>query len=176
MCALISDEGGVITQELWDSVLLDAADVQATLFTVPLGQAGKTLYNTNIRTGGQLPKGWDFNCMAVSWHMEPDATLASLIAITKGTYELTVSDKVWSEGVMTTLPAGGGLVLQSDIAAGVSLVAKNGIAMSNNLKQLSRAIPIKATESFYVTLKWAVAPGDFKFWFVLHGELQRGIN
>jgi len=161
---------------LWDSIVLDVAAVQATLFTVPLGQAGKLLYHTNMRQGGQLPKGWVFNCMAVSWHMEPDATLASLVAISKGSYELTVSDKVWSEGVMTTVPAGGGLSYVSDIAAGIDSVAMNGIPMSNNLKQVSRAIPIKSTESFFVTFNWAVAPGAFKFWFVLHGELQRGLN
>lgn len=175
MCALLA-EGGTITQELWDNITLDAAAVTATLFTVPLGQAGKVLYDTNMRQGGQLPKGWIFNCMAVSWHVEPDMLIADMIALTKGTYELTVSDKVWSEGVLTTLPSGGGVDFASDIAAGIALAGRFGTPMANNLKQFSRAIPIKAAEGFYVTMNWQVAPGAKQFWFVLHGELQRGLN
>lgn len=175
MCALLA-EGGVITQELWDSVVPGAAAVQVTLFTVPLGQAGKLLYQTNMRQGGQLPKGWSFNCMAVSWHVEPDMLIADMIALSKGSYQLTVSDKVWSEGVLTTLPSGGGIDFQSDVAAGIDIVGRFGTPMANNLKQFSRSIPIKAAEGFYVTIDWAVAPGEKKFWFVLHGELQRGLN
>ena len=174
--ALVTKDGGVITQELWDSVDLDILAVQTTLFTVPIGQAGKLLYDTNMRQGGQLPKGWSFNCMAISWHVEPDLTIAGLIALSKGSYQLTVSDKVWSEGVLTTLTSGGGIDFTSDVAAGIDLVGRFGSPHSNNLKQLSRSIPIKATEGFYVTIDWAVAPGEKKFWFVLHGELQRGLN
>lgn len=175
MCALLA-EGGVITQELWDNITLDVAAVQATLFTVPIGQAGKLLYDTNMRQGGQLPKGWSFNCMAISWHVEPDKPITDMIALSKGSYQLTVSDKVWSEGVLTTLPSGGGVDFASDVAAGVNIVGRYGTPMANNLKQFSRSIPIKAAEGFYVTIDWAVAPGAQVFWFVLHGELQRGLN
>lgn len=175
MCALVA-EGGIITQELWDNITLGALAVQATLFTVPLGQDGKLLYDTNMRQGGQLPKGWSFNVMALSWHVEPDVALADIIALSKGSFQLTVSDKVWSEGVLTTLPSGGGLTYSSDIAAGVDSVTTIGLPVSSNLKQFSRSIPIKAAEGFYVTLDWATAPGAKKFWFVLHGELQRGLN
>lgn len=174
--ALLSTDGGIITQELWDSVQVGVAAVQATLFTVPIGQAGKLLYDTNMRQGGQLPKGWAFECMAISWHVEPDMLIADMIALSKGSYQLTVSDKVFSEGVLTTLTSGGGVDFASDVAAGVDIVGRFGSPHSNNLKQLSRAIPIKSTEGFYVTIDWAVSPEGKKFWFVLHGELQRGLN
>lgn len=168
-------QGGIITQELWDSITLEAADVQATLFTVPKGQAGKTLYETNMIQGGQLPRGWEFQVMALSWHVEADKPLVSATALCKGTYELHVSDKIWSEGLLTTLPSGGGLTFDSDFGAAM-IAVRFGAANMRNLKQLSRAIPIKEAEGFRVEIRWPAAPDVAKFWFVLHGELQRGLN
>ena len=168
--------GGIITQELWDSIALEAAAVEATLFTVPMGQAGKTLYNTNMRQGGQLQKGWDFEIMALSWHVVPDKSIDDAVALSKGTYEVHVSDKVWAEGLLNTLPSGGGLAFNSDFGGPFTAV-RFGSPDSDNLKQLSRAIPLKAAEGFHVEFSWPAAPGEgLEFWFVLHGELQRGLN
>lgn len=170
--------GGIITQELWDNITLEVADVQATLFVIPKGMGGKTLYDTNMVQGGQLPKGWSYNIMALSWHVEPDLVLAGAIALSKGTYELHVSDKVWAEGVLNTLCSGGGPTFDYEAAPVpvAETVVRFGTAMSNNLKQLSRAIPLKPSETFRVECRWPVAPGVKQFWFVLHGELQRGLN
>jgi len=168
--------GGTITQELWDSITLEAADVVATLFTVPKGQAGKTLYETNMVQGGQLPKGYKYQIMALSWHVEADMAVADAVALSKGTYEVYVSDKVWAEGQFLTLGSGGGVTFDSDGAAAAVLAVRFGTAMSNNLKQLSRAIPLDASEGFRVECRWPAAPTVLKFWFVLHGELQRGLN
>ena len=167
--------GGIITQELWDSIALEAAATEATLFTVPMGQAGKTLYNTNMRQGGQLQKGWSFSIMALSWHVVPDKAIDDVMALSKGTYEVHVSDKVWASGLLTTLPSGGGLAFSGDF--GPAYAIRLGSPDSDNLKQLSRAIPLKAAEGFHVEFSWPAAPGEgLEFWFVLHGELQRGLN
>ena len=169
-------QGGTITQELWDSITLGAADVEATLFTVPLGQAGKTLYDTNMRQGGQLPRGWNFNIMALSFHVVADTAVSLAVALSKVTYELHVSDKVWNEGLLLTLPSGGGVSFDSDGAIAATLATRFGTPVSNNLKQLSRAIPLKEAEGFRVDFRWPVAPTAVQLWFVLHGELQRGLN
>jgi len=170
--------GAIITQELWDNTTLEVADLQATLFVTPKGQAGKTLYDTNMVQGGQLPKGWRYQIMALSWHVEPDMPLAGAIALSKGTYELHISNKIWAEGVLNTLCSGGGPTFDYNAAPipVAEIVVRMGTAMSNNLKQLSRAIPLSPSEAFRVEFRWAVAPGVKKFWFVLHGELQRGLN
>jgi len=41
----------------YDSVLLDNAILQHRLFTLPRGQAGKTLARTNMKTAAQVPQG-----------------------------------------------------------------------------------------------------------------------
>lgn len=166
-----------ITAELWDSITPGAAAVAVTLFTVPKGQAAKTIYETNLVQGGQVPLGQAFEVMAVGWNVLPDVAPADAIALSKAYWELIISDKMWAEGHL--FDTGGGSGLHYTGAAGslsVDDIMTTGFPVGNNLKQFDRAIPIQAGESFYVNITWPVAPGEKKFWFKLHGRLRRSIN
>jgi len=175
--AIAVSDGSQITYELWDSITLGAAAVNATLFTVPKGQAGKTSYDTNMVQAGQLPLGQSFEVLALSWVVEADLATASVIALSKAYYELIVSDKMWNEGHL--LDTGGGSGVHYTGAAGslsTDDVTTTGFPVASNLKQLDRAIPIQAGEAFRVDFEWPTAPTALKFFFKLHGRLTRSIN
>lgn len=56
----------VIWQPLYDSIVVPAAGSNALrLFQNPIGQAGKTIADTNMELGGQIPKGQSFKCTGV---------------------------------------------------------------------------------------------------------------
>jgi len=175
--AIVVSDGSQITQELWDSITLGAADVVATLFTVPKGQAGKTSFDTNMVQAGQLPLGQSFEVLALGWNFLPDVAPALATAVSAAYYQLIVSDKMWNEGHLFDL--GGGSGLHYTGAAGslsTDDVTTPGTPMSHNLKQLDRAIPIQAGEAFRIDIEWPTAPTAVKFWFKIHGRLTRAIN
>lgn len=175
--AIVAGEKSQITAELWDSIVPGAAAVNVTLFAVPKGQAGKTIYETNLVQSGQVPLGQAFECLAVGWNVLPDTAPADVIALSKAYWELVISSKMWAEGHL--FDTGGGSGLHYTGAAGslsVDDVMSTGFPIGNNLKQFDRAIPIQAGEAFHVNITWPVAPGEKKFWFKLHGRLRRAIN
>jgi hypothetical protein len=177
--AIAAQNGSQITHELWDSIIPGATDVVATLFTVPKGQAGKTSYHTNMVQAGQLPLGQSFEVLALSWNFLVDPAPEHGIALSKGYYQLIVSAKMWNEGHLFDLGGGSALHYSGPIPA-VPVTADDfttpGLPVSNNLKQLDRAIPIGAGEAFRVDFEWPVAPGQVKFWFKLHGRFSRSLN
>lgn len=176
--AIAVSDGSQITAELWDSITLEVAAVTATLFTVPKGQAGKTIYETNLVQGGQVPLGQSFEVLAVGWNVLPDVAPVDVIALSKAYWELVVSEKMWAEGHLFDTGGGSGLFFSghaADLTPDMTVMS-TGAPVSNNLKQFDRAIPIQAGESFYVNVTWPVAPGVKKFWFKLHGRLTRAIN
>lgn len=175
--AIVSQDGSQITHELWDSIIPGATDVVATLFTVPKGQAGKTSYETNMVQAGQLPLGQSFDVLALSWNFLADEVVANAIGLSKGYYQLIISAKMWNEGHLFDL-GGGSALHYSGPASSASWddITTAGLPVSNNLKQLDRAIPIGAGEAFRVDFEWPVAPGEVKFWFKLHGRFRRSLN
>jgi len=167
-----------ITAELWDSIVPGAAAVNVTLFAVPKGTAGKTIYETNLVQASQVPLGQAFEVLAVGWNVLPDVAPADAIALSKGYWELVVSSKMWAEGHLFDTGGGSGLYYSSvDTGAAVATgITNTGFPVGNNLKQFDRAIPIQAGEAFQVNIMWPVAPGAIKIFFKLHGRLSRPVN
>jgi hypothetical protein len=169
-------EGGKVTWTFWDSITLGAADVEATLFQTPRGQGGKTKYDTNMVAAGQLPKGNAFTVEAFSWGVLCDVTFALTTALSKGYWEITVSDKIMSEGLLFNTPMGAAVDLVTDAAAAPLTSVRIGTPDARNLWTLGRSYTIEATEQFDVHCVWPVAPTAVKFWFMIHGELLRPLN
>lgn len=66
----------VIWQPFYDSIAVPAAGANALrLFQNPIGQAGKTIADTNMELGGQIPKGQAFKCTGVELLFYPGAPL-----------------------------------------------------------------------------------------------------
>lgn len=57
--------GEILDKTLYDTAVLAAATTVHRLFTIPLGQAGKTLDRTNMTTGGMMPQGQNIAVRAI---------------------------------------------------------------------------------------------------------------
>lgn len=170
-------DGGVITHCLWDSDTPAAGVADVTLFTEARGAGTRTKYDSNMVQAGTLPKRNFMTVMAVGWWWEPDMSLANAIALSKGYYEIWVSDKVMNEGLLMQLPGGSGLWAAFDNLAAATELVNPGQPDARNLLSLSRSFKISENESFEVRLRWGTAPNPGqRFWFGLFGELQRPLN
>jgi len=167
----------VRTHVLWDSILLEAADVRARFFQIPRGQAGKTKYHTNMVQAGQVPRGKTFEVLAIGWGFEPDTTALLAIALSKGHWELNVTDKVWAEGDMFFTPGGSNLHITTEPGAlGVVVMPSAGFPTANNLWSLEYGITLGENESFSVDVEWPAAPTAVKMFFMLYGKERRATN
>lgn len=173
MPQLASDS--IRTHVLYDSIELGAADVQATLFQIPRGQAGKGKFETNMVQAGQVPKGKKFEVLAIGWQVLPTAVLATAQALTLGHWELWASDRVWAEGDLFFTPGGAAFWVAGSGAAITETVAV-GVPDARNLWSLEYGITLDDNESFYVQFEWPVAPTAIKFFFMLYGRERRALN
>jgi len=164
-------QGANVSWVLYDSILGDAAAVRATLFTVPIGGAGKTKYETNMRLAGQLSADTQFNIQALACGCLPTTPKASLQSFLDGYFELYVGGEIWYEAPIFTVPAGYGFKVAYEQAnAGLADVSQNGMPRADNLLTLDRDIEIKAHEEIRVDFVWQAAVAEVNFWFFLYGE------
>lgn len=165
------------THVLWDSIVLGATDVAARFFQVPRGQAGKTKYHTNMVQAGQVPKGKQFEVLAIGWGFEPDTTATLALGLCKGHWELNVTDKVWAEGDLFFTPGGSAMHIATEPGAlGVTTLMSAGWPSANNLWSLEFGIGLAENESFSVDVQWPVAPTEVKMFFMLYGKELRATN
>jgi len=172
----IVGEGGKVDWKIWDSILLEAADLEATLFTVPKGQAGKTKYHTNMTASSQLPLGNNMQVCALSWWTEPDIAKLDLVALCKAYFEVIVSGRIMREDIIGNLPMGATLNADLDGAAAAVEVARVGYPDYRDIGSLAKSFMISNMESFEVRVHWGTAPGALRLWFMLHGILERPLN
>jgi len=172
----IEGSGGKIDAKVWDSVLLGAADLEATLFTVPKGQDGKTKYNTNMTASSQLALGNNLQVCALSWWTEPDIAKTDLVGLCKAYFEVVVSGRIMREDILGNLPMGATLNADLDGAAAAVEVARVGYPDYRDVGALAKSFMIGNMEAFEVKIVWGVAPGALRLWFMLHGILERPLN
>lgn len=73
----------VIWQPLYDSITVPNAGSNALrLFQNPIGQNGKTIADTNMELGGQIPKGQAFKCTGIEVLLVPAGTVYGAAAPT----------------------------------------------------------------------------------------------
>jgi hypothetical protein len=173
---IVPGGGGNVDFKIWDSILLEAADLEATLFTVPKGQAGKTKYHTNMTASSQLALGNNMQVCALTWWTEPDITKVGLIALCKAYFEVIVSGRIMREDLLGNLPMGATLNADLDGAAAAVEVARVGYPDYRDVGALAKSFMINNMESFEVKIVWGTAPGALRLWFMLHGVLERPLN
>lgn len=71
--------GEVLDWSYYDSFSLLSTVVSNRLFTVPLGQASKTLANTNLTSAGQIPQGQRFTIRAIKIFYKTSAAKATAV-------------------------------------------------------------------------------------------------
>jgi hypothetical protein len=99
---------------LWDEVTTGQAATWAALnrlFTIPIGQGGKTKVNTNLDQVSVLAAPQWFNATGLSIYFMPNAAPIDYANFIATEYlEFWVSQKVYVEGKMDMFPASGGMV------------------------------------------------------------------
>lgn len=90
-------------QKLWwvyyDRAILAVAVQQHALFTVPLGQAGKNLSDTNLTVAGEIPQGQNFTIRGIEmiyWHDAAKSTAnyqLYRLMLAQGLLEFWISSK-----------------------------------------------------------------------------------
>lgn len=177
----------VLSWLLWDSITLGAAAVEATLFAAPLGQATKTLYDTNMRNAGRMPWPETVTFETIRFSPAVNATIAGVIALMKGTLSLVIGNKSYFDLPLFSLTAGGGLHRVSETvptlveAAPPTFPAGTYIGQAGPAEQacvypLSVPLTLEPGENFRVDLVWPVAPGAFQFWVGFDTTLRRAIQ
>jgi hypothetical protein len=164
---------------LYDSITLGAADLAATLFQAPVGQASKTLYDTNMRLAGMLQQPQTYDLLAFWIAALPGATAVNLIALSKGTLILWCGSKPYHEVPLFMLTSGSGLsvqVAQSNAAVAAPIIANFGEPDARNLYSLEYPVQIKEGEHFRAELTWPVAPGALKIYVGFEGTMGRAIQ
>jgi len=170
----------VVSHFAYDSGSPGATGLTLTLFTVPLGGGStpKTLYETNMSDGGKFPTTDSFRVQALRLFLEPDATIAEVVAVGKGELVLEIGNKPYIELPLFSLNAGCGLHLTCG-AATLSTVEVGAFGIADQGAVLpfgGRPLVVGEGQTFNVTLTWPVAPGDVTIWVGFDGELHRPIQ
>jgi hypothetical protein len=175
--------GDVMTQPLYDELTVAAAGTsQLVYFSQPVGQAGKTLLNTNMQLAGQLQAGYRMMALALAVSFRTAALLANLkLILDTGFGQLNIAAKWWWQSPLRFLPGGLGILGFSDLGAATPLNAawSHGTPDPRAIYTLRQPIEITQTESFNFTTVWATAvtpSADTPMTVALHGELTRTVQ
>jgi hypothetical protein len=186
----------VITQPQYDSVAFAqaAAFTKTTLFQNTIGQASKTLCQTNMTQPGQLPNPQRLTVHAICVHVSNNTIPADMFNILQNvSLTFTVNTKPYFQGPVLTLPAGRGYKVDAAslstaaLAGGSLFSASNGGTDPRATYILAAPITIEQGEQFQVILNPETA---FNFTATatqpvgvgatitvfLDGDLERGVS
>ena len=175
----------VVQAWLYDAVTLEpdpAEHSSATFFQVPLGQAGKTQYDTNLETSAQLPGVNALTITAMLVKIEDLHHPEDFQKILSGYMGLVIGQKVYPDWAPIWLYQGGPSYRVA--AAGSSDVgpwALGGDASIRNVLKFSRAfyISIRPGETFRVEMHWPSPiklTQKVKVWVMLFGLRERAVQ
>jgi|GEM_PF-1203902 len=191
--------GGVVqslSYSLYDQVSFaqSAAFTRTILFQSPLGQAGKTLAQTNLSQAGSLPTPQRFTIYKICAHISNNTIPADLQNLLQNvSFQLAIGSKVYQQGPLSMFPAGRGWKVDAAANVGVPpagsapvFSTSNG-PLSSDAGLLDIPITIEETEQFSVSLNPETAfnltanstnpPGVGTVITVyLDGNLERGVS
>lgn len=152
----------VITQPVYDSVTFAAAAAMAktTLFQTPIGQAGKTLAQTNMQLAGQLPNPQRLMVRSIQLGFSSNTTPTDASNLLENcSFTLVVGKKPMLEIPCIYLTAGCGAILNAAAQVGtapagtaVAYSTANGVQDQSNRFWLSVPFMIEQGETFQVVI------------------------
>jgi hypothetical protein len=179
----IPNVGDILTQPLYDEIpVLAAGTTQLVFFSQPVGQAAKTLLNTNMQLAGQLQVGYQMKVMAIAISFRVATLLANIkTCLDTGFGQFNIGSKWWWQSPLRFLPGGLGILGFSDLGAATAGNAawSNGSPDPKAMYTLRQPVDITATESFNFTIQYAAAVTptvDTPLTVALHGELTRTVQ
>jgi len=157
--------GEGLSWPMYDSVpIVTAVTNTLQFFQVPIGQAGKTQLETNMRAAGLIQQGNAYDVFSIGIGIQNSAAVAILPAdlreiIDTGFLVFSIQDREVFSARLNMLPFGGGAAAFSGtFAAGVAEYPVNGIPDHRSRYQFKRRIRILRNVNFVVSITWPVAP------------------
>lgn len=193
----VQDAKEVIRQTLYDTqTYLAAGQTQLSFFQAPVGQAGKTLQETNMELAGSLPAGKSFLVEGIGIHLVPTAAPVVATATANfindiqtfakaGFLKLQISSKDYLvEAPLGVFPPKTGLSVGSAVATTTAATNMfvNYASMAGEIYSLQPAnLMIVPTTNFNITLNWPAAlplpsGADMKVIIKLYGVLYRWVQ
>lgn len=172
----------VLDFSYYDTIKLDTTVLTHRLYVVPLGQAGKTLADTNMILAGLLPQGQNMTVRAIKFFFAAQQQYATVNVlqyyqmIKQTTLEFIVPGKEnlgqWNLQEITGMPA---TIPVTPTVAGDNEPLMQG--RFHGVFPLNRPIRIGATQAFEVRIQHHVAPNvaldDDLMMISLYGKLIR---
>lgn len=164
-------EGDEIDMSYWDTAVLATGTRTHRLFTVPLGQAGKTLDDTNLTVAGQIPQGQNFQVHSIKIfyigkEVRSDAEVQliyDVLRMTTITVKLVNKEYMGQWGLFEVLGAAS-LIAMLPAAAGdnapMILPRYHGILPLNHPIVLAALTPFEVTMTHHETVN-TLLDGDF---------------
>jgi hypothetical protein len=171
----------VIRQSLYDFTTYPlAGQTSLTFFQIPIGQAGKTKFDTNMEVAGSLPNPKKFLVKSIEVHLYPGGS-PETGSIANDTYTFSQNGFldffIGSKSYLTEAPLG--RLPQSVGMRSVAFGAQAGAdyaVMGGQSYVLTTPIVLEPTQNFNVSLNWPVAvplSANARVGIVLNGLLYR---
>jgi hypothetical protein len=173
----------VICQPLYDKLtVLAAGTTSLRFFSTPIGQAAKTLSDTNMTIAGMLPSPQSFQVYAIAIKLSAAVITADAKLIVRtGVLDFQIGAKSWFQIPLELTSGGAGLAGMSDLGAATpnNTVVTNGTPDPRAMIVLTKPINILENENFAGVVSWpaAITPSvNVDMFMVLHGELTRSVQ
>lgn len=156
-------EGEKLRWSYYDRMLVSATVLTQRLFTIPLGQAGKTLADTNLTVAGQIPQGQQLHVNEIFVMYKSAATKATTnVQMIYDMFEQsTLSIKLQNKDAMLQ-------VTLQEVLGASSLIALTPTAAGDNIPliqpkyhgiyPISPMIVLAALTPFEITIQHHTAP------------------
>lgn len=169
----------VITQPLYDTLdIANGANGDFQFFTTPIS-TGKTLFETNLRSAGEIERGKLFWLYGFSYYFNTSRIIGDdyedLIGTGKPYITFTLLDKVYWESPLIFIPAFTGY-FNAD-----AITNTDTVTPFNQIKYLALSKPIKIWGKQSFSLKLTIQAAltlskTYAMTFYLHGTMARNIQ
>ena len=120
---------------LWDRLVTAAGGAIPTtfaLYTIPIGQGGKTKVDTNLDLVSQLPQPYWINCTHLGFYWEPNTLMLDVVNLLHQSYmEFWVNNKIYLEGPLQCFQGGAGAYGSTAQTGGT--INTNGVPQGNSM-------------------------------------------
>jgi len=153
-------------QPIYDTAIMPVgvAATQVTFFQTPLGQAGKTIHDTNLETAGQLPSPNQFLFTGLGFSVQRGIAPLDFNALYEmSELEFLMGSTPYVQVPLESIPTVGGATGFAATTAGATTISQvcNGVPLVNNVFPVAfkskKYILITSSETFRIVLSWKAA-------------------
>lgn len=135
-----------LDRPLYDTVVITNATTSLDLFTVPNGQGGKTICETNMTAQGQLPSPERFTIHRIGLLVLTQIPADMNLVLNEVIFTLYVNQKIYTQAPMIYFPCGFGIF--GNTVVNISSVMTNGVPADNAVRSLLYPIPLEPLDPF----------------------------